>query len=76
MQKLKAFIIENRKYLGDIMDAIQTSLHEQGNQQTVNVYNNFTRYIKCDFNNDQLISNGSNDKMTEMKQIFSNTFSP
>ena len=36
----------SKKYLGDMMDDIQEELHRRGKQQTVNTYNNNTRYIR------------------------------
>ena len=35
-----------KKYFGDIMDEIRDTLHEKGKQQTVNTYNNNTRYLR------------------------------
>ena len=39
-----------KKYLGDMMDDIQEELHRRGKQQTVNTYNNNTRYIRFKIN--------------------------
>eukprot|EP01084_Bolivina_argentea_P287369 493097_1 len=47
----------NKKFLFQVFDEIQSELHEQGSQQTVNTFNNNTRYLKFVKNINQ---NGNN----------------
>eukprot|EP00483_Globobulimina_turgida_P005666 UN05676 len=60
--------VEQRQFLGEIMDGIQHNLHERGKQQTVNVYNNFTQYLKFEKNNKMLNLKGTNNVAIDKKQ--------
>ena len=44
--KRKEGEIKSSKFLYEILDDIQHELHKRGKQQTVNIFNNNTRYIK------------------------------
>eukprot|EP01084_Bolivina_argentea_P282889 484352_1 len=72
---------EERQYFGEIMDGIQETLHGMGKQQTVNTYNNHTRYVKFGINvtaslkdtqkassNELYKINKTNDNIIDMKE--------
>eukprot|EP00483_Globobulimina_turgida_P004924 UN04933 len=60
--------VDQRQFLGEIMDGIQHNLHERGKQQTVNVYNNFTQYLKFEKNNKMLNLKVTNNVAIDKKQ--------
>ena len=59
----------NKKFLFEILDDIQNELHSKGKQQTVNTFNNNTRYIKFLRKNNEITKNVTNNAEAMMVEI-------